>query len=81
MIAAITADAEVNWVIVYWLTPLWWAVNRVETGMVAALLAAGASVDEPCHGGDTPLVCTVRSGHAEVVAMLLAAHPARVPAG
>lgn len=55
-------------------SPLHWAASFGAVGCVRALLNAGAFVDPTNHAGLTPLQDAALSGHAEVVAVLIAAN-------
>jgi len=54
-------------------TPLIVAAYEGHAAVVAALLAAGAAVDQATEGGATPLFKAAHRGHAAMVAALLAA--------
>ena len=53
-------------------TPLYKASGNGHSGMVQALLAAGAAVNQAWTDGCTPLYIASQEGHPETVAVLLA---------
>lgn len=55
-------------------TPLRWAAQWGQTGVLALLLAGGADVDPAMNGGYTALHCAARHGHAAAVRELLRAN-------
>ena len=52
-------------------TPLHWAIYKIDTELVAALLQRGAKADAVNNYGSTPLAEAVKVGDAKLVALLL----------
>ena len=50
---------------------VWWAAHDGHAHLLATLKAAGADLNAPIHGGDTPIHVAVKEEHADVVDALL----------
>ena len=76
----IAAGTDVNAVQGDGTTPLHWAVYKIDTDLVRALLAKGAKPDATNNYGSSPLAEAVKVANARLVAMLLdAGSNAEVP--